>query len=296
VSDIKPRTAEFDKYNTVVNPDQYAIAWRPFYEKGVADTKDFRSAYRNETDVFYGQNPAQILDIYYPKSAEGLAPVYVFLHGGAFREGHPAQYGFVGRPHVERGAIFICAGYRLAPETYYPDTIWDVAGMIGWIYHNIEQRGGDPKRITLSGHSSGSTVSALASVRTDWQPKVNVPTDVLKTMVFCGATYDFRTEFVGNLVTDKERREEATALCNIARVPERALFTFGVNEINRGDGTRFERSARSLAAAMEDKGTDVRIIPLPDADHQGSCASLCDVDGPVLDAVTAVIHGKPWPR
>lgn len=293
---MKPRTAEFDKYNTVVNPDQYAIAWKPFYEKGVADTLRFKADFRHESDVFYGDDPAQIVDIYYPKSQIGKAPVFIFLHGGAFREGHPGQYGFVGRPHVEHGAIFVCVGYRLAPTCFYPDTIWDVAKLIGWVYHNIGERGGDPNRITLSGHSSGSTVSALASVRTDWQAKVNVPVDVLQAMVFCGATYDFRTDFVGNLVTDVARREEATALCNISRVPKRALFTFGINEINRGDGTRFERSARSLATAIQDRGSDVKIIPLPHADHQGSCASLCDVNGPVFKLATAVIHGTPWPK
>ena len=125
----------------------------------MAETAAFRSAFRNETNVFYGQHPAQILDIYYPTGVSGSAPVYIFLHGGAFREGHPAQYGFVGKPHVERGAIFVCAGYRLAPDCYYPDTIQDVAAMIGWLYHNIGSRGGDPNRLVLSGHSSGSTVS-----------------------------------------------------------------------------------------------------------------------------------------
>ena len=152
---LQQRSPDFSKYNTVVNPDQYAIAWKPFYEKGVADTLAFRNAFRHETNVFYGQHSAQILDIYYPGTIEGSAPVYVFLHGGAFREGHPAQYGFVGRPHVERGAIFVCAGYRLAPDCFYPDTIQDVALLIGWLYHNIGPRGGNPDRIVLSGHSSG---------------------------------------------------------------------------------------------------------------------------------------------
>ena len=66
-------------------------------------------------------------------------------------------------------------------------------------------------------------------------------------------------------MTDTARRErgQITAVCNISRVPSRALFIFGVNESNRGDGTRFERSGMSLADAMAARGTDIRIVPLP---------------------------------
>lgn len=294
-STIQPRGADIAHYNTILHPEQYAIEWRPFYERGLADTAALRTATRHEANVFYGEHPAQILDIYYPPTPVRDAPVLVFLHGGAFREGHPAQYGFIGRPYIERGAIFVCAGYRLAPDCFYPDTIADVARLVGWLYHHIGPRGGDPGRIVLSGHSSGGTVSALACVRDDWQADARVPRDVLKTVILCGATYDFRTDFVGNLVTDVARRAEATAVCNIARVPETALFTFGVNEINRGDGRRFERSARGLAQAMEERGTRTTLIPLEYADHHGSCAALCDVNGPVFEAAARIVAqaGRP---
>lgn len=282
MSQLHARVPDISTYNTIRNPDQYAISWGPFYREGDRRTDELRSAVRTELGVLYGNHEAKMLDIYYPDGKLANAPVFIFLHGGAFREGHPRHYGFVGKPYVANGVIFVCGGHRMAPELLYPDTARDVAELVAWVYHNIEGRGGSQRRIFLGGHSSGATVSALLSVRKDWQAALGVPEDVIAGAMLSGATYDFRQDFVGNLVQDVSRREEASAICNLKRVPPEVVFTFGVNEINRGDPTRFERLARPLAAAMQAAGAQVTVIPLEKADHHGSCEAVCDPGGPVF--------------
>jgi arylformamidase len=293
VTHLKARVPDVSGYNTIRNPDQYDIQWEPFYREGDRRTDDFRSSVRTELGVLYGDHEAKMLDIYFPNGDLQDAPVFIFLHGGAFREGHPRHYGFVGRPYVENGVIFICAGHRMAPEVLYPDTANDVAELVGWVHHNIASRGGSPRRIYLGGHSSGATVSALLSVRDDWQLGVGVPVDVLRGVLLAGATYDFREDFVGNLVADVSRREEASAICNMKRVVPEAVFTFGVNEVNRGDPTRFQRLARPLAEAMADAGAEVTVIPLEDADHHGSCEVICDESGPVFPVALGMMLSPP---
>jgi Esterase/lipase len=286
---LKARAADISGYNTIRNPDQYEIDWAPFYREGDRRTDELREAVRTELNVLYGDHEAKMLDIYYPDGKLENAPVFIFLHGGAFREGHPRHYGYVGRPYVDNGVIFICAGHRMSPELVYPDTALDIAELVGWVYHNIGSRGGDPRSIYLGGHSSGATVSALLSVRDDWQAGVRVPVDVLRGIVLSGATYDFREDFPGNLVSDVSRREEASAICNMQRVVPEAVFTFGVNEINRGDPTRFQRLARPLAEAMSKAGAKVTVIPLQSANHHGTCEAICDQSGPVFPAALGMM-------
>lgn len=282
---LAARDVDMSTYNTLNHPEQYEISWRGFYEDGLRRTASVADRFPHEWGVLYGDHPAKMLDLYRPeKSSVTARPIFIFLHGGAFREGHPRHYGFVGEPYLERDVIFIAGGHRMAPEVLYPDTREDVADLVAWVYRKASEFGGDPEQIFLGGHSSGATVSALLGVTNEWQRERGVPDNVIKGLVLAGATYDFRDDFVGNLVAQPERRIEASAICNIARVPDAAVFTFGVHEVNRGDPTRFERYARPLAEAMTAHGCATQVFPLASADHHGSCEAVCDRDGGVFDA------------
>src|SRR5690348_15636581 len=113
-------------------------------------TDSLRADFRHALDVPYGDQPGQVLDIYYPKTPATSAATLVFLHGGGFRRGAPGPNGYHGRPYLERGATFVSMGYRLAPEARFPDSLEDVARGIDWLTANV------PGRIYLSGHSAGA--------------------------------------------------------------------------------------------------------------------------------------------
>ncbi|MGD9946364.1 MAG: alpha/beta hydrolase [Burkholderiaceae bacterium] len=279
------RAEDFVSYKTVLSPELFKIAWAPFYEQGVARTRELRQQFpRHHLDVSYGGSEMQILDLYLPEAVTATTPVLVFLHGGAFREGHPGQYGFIGKPFLEEGIAFISASYRMAPEAFYPDQVEDVALLLGWLNRNLAGYDLDPRRLVLSGHSSGALVVALAAVRDDWQAAAGVRQDFVKSIVIAGANYDHRDDAPTNLVRDPTRKEEGTVLCNLRRVPDRTVIVFARDERNTGDGRRFGLSGRPLAAALTERGSDVSVFEL-ETDHQGTCSALCDKEGPVYAAV-----------
>jgi arylformamidase len=80
------------------------------------------------------------------------------------------------------------------------------------------------------------------------------------------------------------RKARYFAICN-----SRATIVFGVNEVNTGDGRRFERSGRPLADALKARGSRVEIFAL-DTDYQGTCKVLCDENGAVFPAVLASLE------
>ena len=131
-----------------------------------------RARWPHELDIAYGSDVRQRLDLYFPDSSSTAGrPVFLFLHGGGFREGDPTLYGYLAEPYLRRGVIFGSVGYRLTPEAYLPDSIRDLEDALAWCFANLGARGGDPTRIILAGHSAGAILTAhVACARTGWPP------------------------------------------------------------------------------------------------------------------------------
>lgn len=111
-------------------------------------------------DIPYGPHPRNVLDVYVPATRPRAAPVVIFLHGGAFVDGHkdrtPEFYSNVCWYFARHGIVAINMENRLAPEFKYPSGSEDVAAVVGWARGNVEPFGGHPGRIFLMGHSAGA--------------------------------------------------------------------------------------------------------------------------------------------
>lgn len=106
------------------------------------------------------------LDVYTSEvtPAQG-APVLLHVHGGAWMLGSKDEQGLPLLQHMAaRGWVGVTANYRLAPRHPWPAQIVDVKAAIRWIKDNIEDYGGDPDYIVITGGSAGGHLTALAAV------------------------------------------------------------------------------------------------------------------------------------
>lgn len=114
-------------------------------------------------DIAYGDDAAQILDVYTFNAAEqGVSrPVLLYVHGGGFTGGSKqgAYYPQSATAWAARnGMVGVNIDYRVAPENLYPAASADLAAAVAWVRANIAQYGGDPDHIVLWGHSAGANV------------------------------------------------------------------------------------------------------------------------------------------
>lgn len=108
--------------------------------------------------------PNKSLDVYAPKKAEKL-PVLVFFYGGSWKSGKKEMYHFLGNRLARRGVIVVITDYPLSPDYEIPAMQKSALAAVNWTKDSIENYGGDPDRIFVSGHSAGGHLASLIAVK-----------------------------------------------------------------------------------------------------------------------------------
>ncbi|XIE81464.1 carboxylesterase/lipase family protein [Streptomyces sp. SBR177] len=98
-----------------------------------------------------------------PGAGAGPLPVLVWVHGGAYTFGSPAQPDYDGAALARAGVVVVSVGYRIGFEGFghvpgFPDNrgLLDVVAALRWVREEIAAFGGDPGRVTVAGQSSGA--------------------------------------------------------------------------------------------------------------------------------------------
>ena len=148
----------------VIDPPKTAALYAPLQQK-----EPYQSV-KIGRDVKYGAADRNLLDIFAPGTAASPRPVLIFVHGGAYVGGNKRRtptspfYDNIMLWAVKNGFVGVNVTYRLAPKAPWPAGAQDLATAVRWISDKIGQRGGDPARIYLMGHSAGAVhVSSYVS-------------------------------------------------------------------------------------------------------------------------------------
>lgn len=219
-------------------------------------TEATRAEYAHELHISYGDHPRQVLDLYLPRGPRAV-PTLVFLHGGAFRVGEPGSVGYHGRPYLGAGAIFASMGYRLAPDARFPDSCDDVEAGLEWLWANVAERGGDPDRIYLSGHSAGAMLAASVGLR----PRKQAMPDLVKGLVLISGMYDF-TDQPSDIVNQQSPRYVARLTEAVERVPDHTIVVAGEKDFPPAVS-----GAHAMLEALQAKGASAELFIEPGADH-----------------------------
>ena len=246
--------------------------------------KDAGSA-RVAADIAFGDGVRQRLDVYAPTGGQDTArPVIVFIHGGGWRAGDKAGYEFAGRAFASLGFVTVVPNYRLSPEAHFPDFVEDGAAAIRWVRENIAERGGDPDRIVMVGHSAGAHIAGLLAMDESW---LGGDREAIAGWVGMAGPYDF-------LPLDTPSTRGA-----FSRAPDLAA-TQPINFAGEGDPPALllhgalddvvkPRHSSGLAARLEAAGVPVRHIVYDGIGHirimtalsrwtRGTPPSLADIE------------------
>ena len=120
------------------------------------------------SDLAYGPDRQQVLDLHLPARTDHPAPVLVFFHGGAFVGGdkHPCAPRLAALL-TARGIAFACSNYRLAPRVHYPVPMLDGARAVQWLRAHAGDYNLDAKHVAVMGMSAGAGIALWIAFRPD---------------------------------------------------------------------------------------------------------------------------------
>lgn len=150
-----------------------------------------RSGYTVYSDIAYGRNPRQKLDIYVPDAPAAGSPVLVFFHGGSWKFGDKDQYLFVGQAFASQGITTVIANYQFYPKIYFPVFMEDAASAFAWTHKNIANYGGNPNNLFVAGHSAGGYNAIMLTVNDRYLKDAGGNTSWIKGAIGIAGPYDF---------------------------------------------------------------------------------------------------------
>ncbi|WP_291430296.1 alpha/beta hydrolase [Deinococcus sp.] len=143
-----------------------------------------------QSNVSYGPDARNVMDIYAPQNAQG-APVVLFIHGGSWQGGDKDGHKFVGESLARAGYVTGVMSYRLAPQNVYPSYVQDAAQALKMLRAEASTFGGSPDNLFVMGHSAGGFNAAEMVDNARWLAGVNVPVSSVRGVIGVAGPYSF---------------------------------------------------------------------------------------------------------
>lgn len=253
-------------------------------------------------------DPRHLLDLHLPQGAGW--PTLVFVHGGGWTDGDKDMvvagadvYGNVGRFFAERGYAVALVNYRLQPEVSWREQVADVADAIQWLHRHVDEYGGDPGAIFVSGHSAGAQLAARAVV--DDALMGEARRAVCGVIPISGGAYDLRDPETWKLGADREYHEERLRagdptdawLTEASTVPlvdaddPPFLLLYSQREWES-----LGHQNRLLAEAIDDVGGTAEVIGVSGQNHARMVLAMSRPRTPVSTAILEFLRRTDCPR
>jgi triacylglycerol lipase len=180
-------------------------------------------------NLAYGPHERQQLDIHTAtvRRSDRPMPVVVVFHGGGLIGGSRAATTNVADYFASLGYVGVNGGYRLAPESKWPEGARDVGAAVTWLKSHAAEYGGDPEQVFVVGLSTGAYHAATYVFR----PELLLPGTARPAgAIFLSGPYsfDFASPSKGELAyfgEDAKRWPEMVIPGHVTRADIPVLFT-----------------------------------------------------------------------
>jgi len=232
--------------------------------------------YDRRTDIPYGTDPLQRLDVYAPRGEPSRPrPMIVFWHGGRWESGDKRDYRFVGAALAQLDCVAVVANYRLYPAVKMPGFMQDAARAALWACDHASEFGADPDALYLMGHSSGAHMGALLALDSRYFRAASASAPRLAGFIGLSGPYDFlplREADLQDMFGPPDLYPLSQPINFVRADAPRMLLVHGESDL-----TVSPFNASRLAAALQARGVGVTLRMYPRLGHADTVAALSEL-------------------
>jgi len=228
-------------------------------------SEETRAAVPMVADVAYGPDATETADLFFPEGPRDGLPVHMFIHGGYWRMFSKRDYSYVADTVTRAGAIAVVIDYALMPAVRMARIVDQVRRAKRWVLDRIADFGGDPDRLTVSGHSAGAHLATMLFDDDSRQSGI-------RGALLLGGLYDLKplqdSFLAAEIAITDEEAERFTPLTHRfdPKVPVEIL-------VGEEETPPFHAQARAFAAHLKDQGLHASHASLA-GNHMGSVRDL----------------------
>ena len=218
-----------------------------------------RKGYSRETDIAYGIEARQKLDLYRPDKPRSDGKTVIFFYGGSWDSGSKGDYLFVAQALAANGHTVVIPDYRLYPEVRFPAFVEDGARAVRW---TVDRVGAD--NVFVMGHSACAHIAMMLAANTPYLTAAGVDRMRLAGAIGLSGPYDFLPLKSSKLIEifDGANNPNIEAITFASAPLPPALLIHGT-----ADTTVYPRNSEHLAAAWQSAGAPVKLKLYPDIGH-----------------------------
>lgn len=141
----------------------------------VVETPKIITEAKTITNLSYGSNAAQVMDVYLPTNRTSNTSVIIFVHGGSFIAGDKSDFSSLVKELVRNDFAVLNVNYRLVDATGLYDTpvkhlesavkvkdqVADMALVVDYAIAHAKEWQVSESKMAMAGHSAGATLSLL---------------------------------------------------------------------------------------------------------------------------------------
>ena len=268
------------QYNNRANVPEHPELLAEWAAKSVAWAADAKAM----RTLVYGDSDAETLDLFLADAEN--APVHMYIHGGYWQANDKKSSSFVARPLVAAGSHVAVIDYGLCPDVTIDEIGRQCRAALAFLYGCVKSFGGDPDRITVSGHSCGGQLVGMV-MATDWaQFGTDLPMDLVKGGVSASGLFDLEP-LLNTTVNIKVGMDEETARRNsplfMAPACDAPLaFYWGGDETDA-----FRWQSEAMAEAWGAKGVETVAEAISGVNH---FTVLTGMEDPAHPATRAILQ------
>ena len=237
--------------------------------------------YSNRSAVAYGPTPSETLDIF---PAEKLcSPIHIFFHGGYWHSLTSRDFAFVAEGLVRNGITAVLVNYALCPSVNIDEIVRQSRAAAAWTYRNAEGFGGNPERISVSGHSAGGHLTGML-LNTDWEKNYGLPSNLIKGFLPVSGLFDLKP-FPFSWLQPKLLLTSEQVLRNSPVFLKPVYTPHVMVAVGADESDEFQRQSKNYTIFLQKHGVPAEYLSMPGKNHFNIIHDFLGDGGPLCKKI-----------